>query len=197
MATDTHFHVQTGARLAFFKGFLREPQRVGSVIPSSRYLERRVVSLAGVRNARTVVELGPGTGGITGEVLRQLPRSATLIAIELDPRFVSILKRNSDQRLLVHHGNAGDLREILDQYGLPSPQAVISGIPFSFMQHDLSSRIVQAIHTVLSVGGRFVTYQLRNRVTELGCPLFGPAEVVREFRNIPPLRIYRWQKAGG
>jgi phospholipid N-methyltransferase len=110
---------------------------------------------------------------------------------------VSILKGNSDRRLLVHRGNAGDLREILNQYRLDSPQAVISGIPFSTMRRDLGRRIVEAVHAVLSPGGWFVAYQVRDRVTELGYPLFGPPETVREFRNIPPLRIYRWQKAEG
>jgi phospholipid N-methyltransferase len=51
--------------LAFFRGFLRHPSLIGSVIPSSRFLERRVVEVAGIAHSRSVVELGPGTGGIT------------------------------------------------------------------------------------------------------------------------------------
>ena len=56
---------QPDDRLAFFHGFLKKPGQVGSIIPSSRFLERRIVRAAGIQRARLVVELGPGTGGTT------------------------------------------------------------------------------------------------------------------------------------
>ena len=58
--------------LAFFVRFLNAPKQIGSVIPSSGYLERRVVKLAAIPRARTVVELGPGTGGTTQAILAAL-----------------------------------------------------------------------------------------------------------------------------
>jgi phospholipid N-methyltransferase len=185
---------QPDARLDFLRGFLRDPQQVGSVIPSSRFLERRVMALAGVRSSRLVVELGPGTGGTTRAVLRELPRNATLVCIEIDPRFTELLRRNTDPRLVIHQGSAADLGEILAQHGLAGVDAVISGIPFSTMDRDLGRRIVEQIHDVLRPGGRFVAYQVRGRVGELGRAAFGTPETLREFRNIPPMRIYRWRK---
>jgi phospholipid N-methyltransferase len=185
---------QPDARLDFLRGFLRDPQQVGSVIPSSRFLERRVVALAGVRAARLVVELGPGTGGTTRAVLRELPRSATLVCVEIDPHFTELLRRNTDPRLVVHQGSAADLPDILAQHGLSGVDAVISGIPFSTMDRELGRRIVAQIHDVLRPGGRFVAYQVRGRVGELGRAAFGVPETLREFRNIPPMRIYRWRK---
>jgi phosphatidylethanolamine/phosphatidyl-N-methylethanolamine N-methyltransferase len=182
------------ARIEFLRGFLREPQQVGSIIPSSRFLEKRVVSLAGVSQAQTVVELGPGTGGTTRAILKSLPRSASLLAIEIDPRFVSLLRRNSDPRLLVHNGSAADLLETLDHYYLQPPQAVISGIPFSTMGPELGRRVVEQIATALSPGGYFVAYQIRDHVAGLGRSVFGGVEVWREVRNIPPARIFRFQK---
>ena len=182
------------ARIDFLRGFLREPQQVGSVIPSSRFLERRLVSLSGIRGARTVVELGPGTGGTTRAVLQQLRHSGKLLSIEIDPQFVSVLRRNTDRRLLVHHGSAADLLEILDHYHLGAPEAVISGIPFSTMSSSLGRRIVEQIHAALCPGGYFVAYQVRDRIAALGRPIFGAVEVLREFRNIPPVRIFRFRK---
>ena len=52
-------HRWGNGQLAFFLGFLRNPSGIGSVIPSSRFLERRVVETAGVASSRLVVELGP------------------------------------------------------------------------------------------------------------------------------------------
>ncbi|HEU4430927.1 MAG TPA: methyltransferase, partial [Myxococcota bacterium] len=79
--------------LPFLQGFLRRPQQVASVMPSSRFLERRLVSLAGVRSAQLVVELGPGTGGTTRALLAALPAGARLLCIELDADFAALLRR--------------------------------------------------------------------------------------------------------
>ena len=71
----------------FLRGFARNPAQVGSVVPSSRYLEQRLVREARIAEARTVVELGPGTGGTTAAFLRAMSPAARLLAIELDPEF--------------------------------------------------------------------------------------------------------------
>lgn len=180
--------------LRFFRGFLRKPQQVGSVIPSSRFLERRLVELAELATARTLVELGPGTGGTTRAFLAALPSDARLLAVELDRDFAARLADLRDPRLVVHRGSADDLEAILAQYGLPAPDAVVSGIPFSTMERSVGRQIVAQIARLLTPGGRFVAYQVRGRVGELGAEVFGPPEVVHEPLNIPPVRIFRWRR---
>jgi phospholipid N-methyltransferase len=186
--------LQPDERLAFLRVFLKKPQQVGSVIPSSRFLERKLVELAGAKSARLVVELGPGTGGTTRALLRALPADAKLLAIEIDPRFAAILRESADPRLIVHEGSAGDVAEALRAHGLGAPDAVLSGIPFSTLGAALGERIVGAIFDVLPAGGRFVAYQVRDRVLEVARPFFGRAQVEVELRNIPPMRIFRWRK---
>src|SRR4051812_39062842 len=91
----------------FLRGFLRNPAQVGSVVPSSHRLEQRLVRSAGTREARTVVELGPGTGGTTAAMLAAMAPGARLLAIELDPAFHRHLQDSlSDPRLLLEHGSA-------------------------------------------------------------------------------------------
>ena len=178
--------------IAFLHGFLRRPQQVASVVPSSRFLERRLVSLAGVRGARLVVELGPGTGGTTRAILAALPAGAKLLCIELDPDFAALLARETDPRLIVEHGSAEDLEAILARHGLGTPDAVISGIPFSIIPATLGSRIIESIRRALAPGGCFLAYQVRGTVAELAEPLFGAPDTTLELRNIPPVRVFRW-----
>ena len=96
-------------RILFFQGFLRRPGTVGSVIPSSRYLERRVIREARLETARLAVELGPGTGGTTRAILRALPADAKLLSIEINPDFLPTLRAIADPRLVVHEGSAAEL----------------------------------------------------------------------------------------
>lgn len=185
---------QPDERLDFLRGFLRRPQQVGSVIPSSRFLERRLVEVAELESARAVVELGPGTGGTTRALLRALPADARLVAVELEPEFARLLEKIQDPRLAVHRGSATDLRAIIAAHDLPPLDVVLSGIPFSTIPAESGRRIVRQIHDALSADGRFVAYQVRDRVGELGAEVFGRPQVDLELRNIPPVRIFRWRK---
>jgi len=183
---------QPDQRIDFLRGFLRRPHQVGSVIPSSRFLERRLVELAELADARAVVELGPGTGGTTRALLRALPGQARLLAIELEPEFVRLLGRIRDPRLAVERGSAAELTAIVAAHGLPPLDAVISGIPFSTMEAEHGRRILCQIRDALAQNGRFVAYQVRDRVGELGTEVFGRPRIELELRNIPPVRIFSW-----
>ncbi len=188
---------QPDKRLAFLQGFLQRPQLVGSVIPSSRFLERRIIDLAGIDEAHTVVELGPGTGGTTRAILRTLPRDSRLCTIEISPRFVSLLRSNSDPRLTVHLGSAEHIREALDLHGLSNPDVVLSGIPFSTMPLSVGRRILRSVWSNLAPGGQFVAYQFRDRVSVLGREILGAPKVEVELLNVPPMRVYCWRKSRG
>ena len=183
-------------RSLFFQEFLKHPLQIGSIIPSSRFLERRIVQTAGVGSAGTIVELGPGTGGTTRAILRAMVPEARLLTIEINPNFHALVSSLKDDRLIAHFGSARGLKEILQRYGLGPPEAVISGIPFSTMRNGLGPRIMEAIASSLAPGGCFVAYQVSKQVASVCRPFLGPGRMEVEFLNIPPVRIYRWQKGG-
>ena len=179
--------------LAFLRGFLRDPAGVGSIIPSSRFMERRIVRMADATRARVIVELGPGTGGTTRALLDAMPADARLLCLEIDPFFVEMVSKIDDPRLIVHRGSAEHIVDVLNEYGLDAPDAVVSGIPFSTMPPQLARLIVQRVRDALPAGGRFVAYQFRDHVAQFARSVFGPPErSEREFFNIPPMVVYRW-----
>src|SRR5699024_4727802 len=145
-------------------------------------------------SARTVVELGPGTGGTTRAILDAMPADARLLTIELDPQFSSILEGIGDARLTAHTGSAVDLAEILASYELDAPAVVISGIPFSTMPREVGLAIIAAIRDTLAPDGRFVAYQFRGAVGRLGAEVMGKPDVELEVLNVPPMRFYTWQR---
>jgi phospholipid N-methyltransferase len=194
----SHSRTANGSRpLVFLRGFLRNPKEVGSVIPSSRYLIRRVLDRGRVSRAQVIVELGAGTGVVTREILRRMPRSARLVAVEINPRFVRVLRRAlPDPRLSVFEGSCADLEHALEGAGVEKADLVVSGIPFSTIGHGEGYRTLQAAKRILGPDGRFVAYQFRSHVRRLAEPLFGPAETHRGLWNLPPMRIYVWPAAG-
>jgi phospholipid N-methyltransferase len=164
------------------------------VVPSSRFVERRILQLGDVHGARTLVELGSGTGGTTRAILGAMRQDARLLSLEIDPKLHGLLGRIDDRRLIAHRGCAGELPGVLAAHGLPAPEVVISGIPFSTLERSLAARILEAIAALLAPGGRFIAYQVSGSVERLCRPLLGSAHEVLEPLNIPPLRIFRWTK---
>ena len=181
---------------SFFGGFLRSPSDVGSVVPSSAFLERRIVRFCELERVSTLVELGPGTGGTTRALLQAMRPDATLLCIELDAAFAERVRAIDDPRLIVHEGSAEHIEEALATHGLDAPDVVVSGIPFSTMPPPLAVGIVRSIEGALAPGGCFVAYQFRARVAQYADIVFGSAERSEpEVLNVPPMRLWRWRAA--
>lgn len=182
-------------RLTFFSEFIKHPLQIGSVIPSSRFMEQRLLKTADIASARTIVELGTGTGSTTRAILAAMSPEARLLCIEINPRFCRLIEAIDDDRLIVHLGDARDLRELLATHNLGAADVVISGIPFSTMSPGVGADILATIATVLTPNGRFVAYQVSNRVASLCQPILGKAGVQLELLNIPPMWVFRWEKS--
>ena len=178
----------------FFVELLRRPREIGAILPSSRFLEHRLVRQASASTAKVIVELGPGTGGTTRALLASMPADGRLLAIELNPKFARSLRTIDDPRLVVCEGTAVDLHKFLKEHGLSRPNAVVSGIPFSTLPPPSAHAVMAAVYDTLAPDGRFVAYQIRNKVHSLGRTHFGRGQVQTELRNIPPVRVYTWTK---
>ncbi len=192
---DQRQRVREHKRIDFFRGFLKEPKQVGSVIPSSRFMERAIIEYSKLNRASVVVELGPGTGGTTRALLEAMRDDARLLAIDIDSRFTDIVTEIGDPRLIAHTGSAAELKPILAQHDLKQADVVISGIPFSTMPRKLGAAIIDGVHGGLADDGAFIAYQFRAEVARLAYPLFGdPVKSEMIVLNIPPMRIWRWVK---
>ena len=153
--------------LLFLREFIKHPLQLGSVIPSSGFLKRRIVKNADTANAKVVVELGPGNGGTTQAILETISADACLLSIELNKSFYELVKGIDDPRFIAHHGDACEIESILAMYSLGRPDVVISGIPFSCMDRSVGATLLDRIHSILNPGGRFVAYQVSSRVSQL------------------------------
>jgi len=147
-----------------------------------------------VAAGKVIIELGPGTGGVTRAMLQAMPQHAKLLTIEINQNFNRMVGSIEDHRLIAHLGSASDLREIMATYGLESPDAIVSGIPFSTMSRSTGSQILETVASLLPPNGRFVAYQVNGQVAALCQPFMGPGETSMELLNIPPMRIYQWVK---
>lgn len=179
------------SRWLFALNFFRHPIMLGSIVPSSRFLIRKLLRPVDWAQAKVIVEYGPGVGVITTEVLAHMRPDALLIAIETNPDFVTYLRESiQDERLRVVEGSAEAVDEILQRYGQSNASYVISGIPFSTIPAPVRERILRKTCEALKPGGSFLVYQFSSRVAEDLQRIFRYVRRKFEPLNVLPAHLF-------
>jgi phospholipid N-methyltransferase len=187
----TSSRTPSGNALLFARNFFRHPRMLGSIVPSSRFLIKQLLEPIDFGRARVIVEYGPGTGGITAELLRRMRADAALIAIEMNPDFVSYLRGSiTDRRLHVIEGSAVEVDDILRRCGHPRADYIISGIPFSTIPAPIRERILRKTRDVLEPRGAFLVYQFSTRVLQDLRRFFGYVGRRFEPLNVLPAHLF-------
>lgn len=106
------------AKKSLGQNFLTDPQ-----------ILQRIVSSAGLFEGRTVIEVGPGPGGLTREIIKQPCKH--LILVEQDERYIPCLeelKSHFEGELSIFNEDA--LKLPLHTFGY-SPRIIISNLPYN------------------------------------------------------------------
>ncbi|PTQ10717.1 methyltransferase [Sphingomonas oleivorans] len=175
----------------FFRGFLKHPVMVGSVIPSSGKLIDRMLSRVDWANTKVFVEYGPGVGTFCQPILDRMAPDATLIAIDTNADFVDYLRRRIvDSRFRPVHGSAADVGAILAEHGHEAADYILSGLPFSTLPPGVGPAIARETQAALKTGGAFLVYQFSPKVRDFLVPHFPRIDHEFELINIPPAQLY-------
>jgi len=111
----------------FFHSWLSDPLRVAAFRPNGANLAQAMAMNVDVSLPGPIVELGPGTGAITGALVRRGVSPSRLVLIEADPNFCRHLRdRWPEARVL--HADAYSVPALLRSLG-ESPAAIVSGLP--------------------------------------------------------------------
>ena len=177
--------------LLFASNFLRHPNMLGSIIPSSRFLVELVLEPVDWGRARVIVEYGPGIGTFTAEILRRMRADAHLVAIETNRDFVRFLRRTlADARLHVVHDSAAQVQAVLGRLALPAPRYIVSGIPLGSMPDPVRADIAVKSRQALEPGGAFLVYQFTARALPTLTRTFADVRRGFERRNFPPAQLF-------
>ena len=139
-------------------------RKVGA-IPSSPFLAKNIVRPLPIENARRVVELGAGKGGITQLLLNRMPADSRLIAIEIDPELARQLQRRfSDPRLEVINACAGSAHDKLQSRGWQRVDVAVASVAFGFLSDSKIHEIFSAVKPFLDEDSIFTLYQYAHRM---------------------------------
>jgi phospholipid N-methyltransferase len=226
-----------GQRLAEYKVFWREFRQAyhttGAVLPSGRALARalsrfvrdgKAASEAGqsgvshsASRARRILEVGPGTGAVTKQIVRDMRPHDRLTLVERNDQFVDHLRfqlandtvfESARDRIDLLHASVEDISEN-EPFDL-----IISGLPLNNFSVELVKVLLNKMQMLLAPGGvlSFFEYVAIRRAKAIVSPradrerLNGIARVLddllkgREVRrdlvltNVPPAWVHHVKK---
>jgi 16S rRNA (adenine1518-N6/adenine1519-N6)-dimethyltransferase len=107
----------------------RPKKSLGQVFLIERSIQEKILELARLGAEDTIVEIGPGTGALTRDILPQVER---LIALEIDPALVSFLHRSLEKWSNLHLLCADALRFDYERVSrvLGTPLKVVGNLPY-------------------------------------------------------------------
>jgi phospholipid N-methyltransferase len=147
----------------FLREFRRHGRTTGALLPSSRFLARALVSeIRKPRSPARILEVGPGTGSVTQEILRYLLPDDRLEAVEINSRFVRFLRRRIEQEWIYRYRR--DQLQIIEAAveDLPGEglyDFIISGLPLNNFPVAQVHEIFNAYGRLLKPGGTLTYYE--------------------------------------
>jgi len=164
---------------AFFRAFRRNFHTTGAILPSSRFLARALASdLKGPRGPARILEVGPGTGAVTREIVRLLQDDDRLDAVEINPSFVEHLRKRFQEEALFRNRLdqieliEGPVEELL---GTAVYDFIISGLPLNNFPVSQVRMIFRTFNRLLKPGGTLSYYEYAF-VRQLKTPFVGREE---------------------
>lgn len=186
------------SKLFFLKQYLRNPFSTGSVTPSGHQLAELMVAKIDPKPGEVIVELGPGTGVFTRELLVRGVAPADLILVEFNKEFVRFL-RSEFPGVRIVQGAAQDLPLLLKGLGQGKVTKIISGIPLRSMKLADRTKITRAVAAVLEPGGRLVQFSYFKvsplpKTVAVEAGLIGTC-VGAAKNNVPPALVWQYIKS--
>jgi len=164
---------------------------VGAIMPSSKYLAKKMIETINFSKAQYIVEYGPGTGVFTDKLINRRKNNTVILLIEYNYEFFTLLseKYKEERNLYVIHGSAENVDKYLADYNIPYVDYVVSGLPFASLPKNISSAILKKTKSILREDGNFITFQYTLFMKQYINKYFGIINVNKEYRNMPPAYV--------
>ncbi len=168
---------------------------VGSIAPSSRFLTNKMLENVDFKTARIFVELGPGTGVFTEEIIARMSNDSVLLVFELNDSFFEDLhSRIKDERVRLIHDSAEKINDYLLEYQLDFADVVISSLPLAVFSNELRGTILASAEKSLKETGKYIQFQYSLQAKSSLKKLYKNVNISFTPLNFPPAFVYTCHK---
>ncbi|MFJ7406230.1 MULTISPECIES: class I SAM-dependent methyltransferase [unclassified Lysinibacillus] len=178
--------------LSFLYQFIVNPKKIGAILPSSSFLGDKMIEKIDFKEARFIVEYGPGTGVFTEKLLKKRNPNTVILLVENNIKFCSLLKERykGKDNVYIKCGSAENIEQYLKEFNIPCVDYVISGLPFSSLPNKISYEILLNTTKIIKDNGVFITFQYTKLKKAFIKQFFAKLDIAKEYRNWPPAYIF-------
>lgn len=189
------FEKKFDEEIRFFRGMMQGPKQVGAIVPTSSVTARKMASVIDTASGLPVLELGPGTGVITKQILARGIAPEKIVSVEYSRDFYERLVEDYAGVNFIH-GDAFNLEKTLGAFADQTFDSVISAVPLLSFPMEARIRLIDDLLSRMPAGRPVV------QIT------YGPVSPViakpdryhiQHFdfivRNIPPAQLWIYRRA--
>lgn len=143
----------------FFFQFLCQPSVVGSLAPSSLGLAKTIVNLIPKTlekdsPSRRILEVGPGTGAFTEQIIRRMGPNDILDLVEFDEKFCETLRKkyHNIPQVHIHHQSITDYNE--KEYDF-----IVSGLPLNAFSSQFVDEVFKKLESLAKDQGNISYFE--------------------------------------
>lgn len=181
------------------KEYIKHPIRTGAIAPSSPELAKFITETANLVKANTIVEIGPGTGVLTEEIINKINGDKKFFALEINPRLAKIARERCP-KAIIYQDSAANIKKYLAGENC---DCVISGLPWTGFKKEQQQKILNEIYDSLEPDGEFLTFAYIHaiflpagrRFKKMLQEKFSQVETTKIiWDNLPPAFVYYCKK---
>jgi phosphatidylethanolamine/phosphatidyl-N-methylethanolamine N-methyltransferase len=171
----------------FLKNFIKSPMKVGSLVPSSKKTAQKIGQAIKLDDGY-LLELGPGTGIFTEEIIKAGIPEEKIIALEIDPHFASML-RTKFPKMQVICGDA--TKSIPNQFKIST---IVSGIPLLTLSKEKRIALMENIVKMMDKKSSFIQISY-SPISPVPWKLFNLKQhkIALIWQNFPPVNIFEYK----
>ena len=174
-------------KTSFISQAVKNIKSVGALAPSSKYLVNKMLKQIDFSKKVSILELGPGTGVVTKQILSKITSDSNLICLELNEQFCADLEVLKDKNLQVIQGSAEDVATLFKN---KSFDYVISGLPLAIFKKESVNEIQDGCVASLKEEGKYIQFQYSLASKKTLHRYFSKVDISLAPVNLPPAVVY-------
>ena len=166
--------------LAFIRELPRRFSEIGAMVPSSRYLGKKMVRpIEQALHPLSILEVGPGTGPFTRQIIELMGADDHLVICELNRKFLNRLSQNLQSNSYYKQNKSridffdGSVFDLGGRYQQGSFDVIVSSLPLANFSPEEVDRIFQLFDNLLVDGGSLTFFEYAG-LKRIGAPFRSP-----------------------
>lgn len=175
----------------FFNQFIKHPKEVGSAVPCSKSMVKKLLSKVDFAGDFLIAEFWAWPWNYTKEILNKMSKWSVLYSFEILEELYKISSQINDQRLVMINDWAENLESYVEWSKV---DIIISWLPLASLPESKKEEILQAAYKNLKQGWIFLQYQYFLSNKKDIKRYFWDYDLYFHLLNIPPAFFYKCKK---